>query len=102
MKASQLLKPANISNCITLKAKSHYKELMKLGRCLPSTPSQAKFFVSNEIRLDILNSRDVLMVETILNKHGYEGDYKFTKSTKWVRLQNNDDLIKAVQLEFNF
>lgn len=103
MKASELnLKKDGYNfNCNTYKAGSHYKFIMRLGRCFPSTQAQAKYFISEGICLDVLNGDDVEKVEAILNKHGFEGDYKFTKSKTWVRLQNNSDLHKALKLEFN-
>ena len=103
MKASELnLKKDGYNfNCNTYKAGSHYKFIMRLGRCFPSTQAQAKYFISEGICLGVLNGDDVEKVEAILAKHGFEGDYKFTKSKNWVRLQNNSDLQKALKLEFN-
>ena len=103
MKASELnLKKDGYNfNCNTYQAGSHYKFIMSLGRCFPSTQAQAKYFIYEGICLDVLNGDDVEKVEAILNKHGFEGDYKFTKSRIWVRLQNNSDLHKALKLEFN-
>ena len=82
-------------------AKSHYKFIMKLGRVFPTTKSQAKHFISNGICLDVLNADDVAIVESILVKNGFQGDYKFTKSQNLVRLQNNFDLQKALKKEFS-
>ena len=103
MKASELnLKKKGYNfNCNTKKAGCHYKFLMRFGRCFPYTQAQAKYFISEGICLDVLNADDVELVEAILNKHGFEGDYKFTKSKIWVRLQNNNDLHTALKLEFN-
>jgi hypothetical protein len=104
MKASelQLKKDGYNFNCNTREGRSHYKFVMSLGRCFPSTRAQAKYFVSEGICLSVLNGDDVEKVEAILNKHGFEGDYKFTKSKTWVRLQNHNELYKALKLEFNF
>ena len=103
MKSSELnLKKDGYNfNCNTQKAGSHYKFIMRLGRCFPSTRAQAKYFISEGICLDVLNKDDVEKVEALLNKHGFEGDYKLTKSKTWVRLQNNSVLHKALKLEFN-
>ena len=79
----------------------HYKCLMRLGRIFPSTRAQANFFVSEGVLLDVLNGDDVEKVESLLNKHGFEGNYKSTKSKIWGRLQNHKDLQKALKLEFN-
>lgn len=74
---------------------------MRCGAVFPSTKAQAKYFVSQDICLDVLNFEDVQKVESILNKHGFAGDYKYTKSKTWVRLQNTSDLHKALKIEFN-
>ena len=81
--------------------KSHYKFLMRLGRVFPSTKAQAQYFISYGAILDVLNKDDVDFIESILNKHGFYGIYKYTKSKTWVRLQNFCDLYLAVEKEFN-
>jgi hypothetical protein len=103
MKAIELnlTKDGHNCSCKTYKSRSHYKFIMRLGRCFPSTQAQAKYFITEKVCLDVLNGDDVEKVETILNKHEFKGDYKFTKSKTWVRLQNNSDLHKALKLEFN-
>jgi hypothetical protein len=83
-------------------AKSHYKFLMRIGRCFPSTKAQARFFVSNSISFDELNYEDVQRIEGLLNKHGHQGDYKYTKSRLWARLQNHQDFYAALRAEYNF
>ena len=102
MKASELnLKKDGYNfNCNERKSGSHYKLIMRLGRCLPSTQAQVRYFISEGISLDVLNGDDVEKVEAMLTKHGFEGNYKLTKSKTWVRLQNNSDLHKALKLEF--
>ena len=87
-------------SCNQFKANSHYKFIMSMGRAIPTTKAQANFFVKNKISIDLLNSKDVDLIESMLNKHGMQGDYKFTKSKTWVRLLNNEDLHKAISLEF--
>ena len=84
----------------TYKARSHYRFKMKMGRCLPSTIAQAKYFISEGICLDVLNMDDVEKIEAILNKHGLSGDYKYTKSKLFVRLQNDVDLHMALEAEY--
>ena len=84
----------------TYSAGSHYKFIMKIGRCLPSTKAQAKYFISEGICLDVLNADDVEKVESILNKHGFSGDYRYTKSKRFVRLQNDVDLHVALGMEY--
>lgn len=88
-------------NCNTYPARSHYKFLMRLGRVFPKTKAQAKYFITEGICLDVLNSDDVETVETMLKKHGYEGNYKFTKSKTRVRIQNNIDLHEALKKEYS-
>ena len=87
-------------NCNTYPARSHYKFIMRLGRVFPTTKAQARYFIAKGIVLDVLNGDDVEKVETMLNKHGFEGNYKFTKSKTWVRLQNTNDLYQALKKEF--
>lgn len=103
MKAIELNLERNGYNftCITKKSGSHYKFLMRLGRVFPSTRAQAKYFVSQQVSLDALNMDDVETIETLLKKHSFEGNYKYTKSKNWVRLQNNNNLYEALKLEFN-
>ena len=80
---------------------SHYKFLMGLGRVFPNTPTQAKYFISKGICLDVLNSTDVKLLEQFLNKYGFEGKYRYTKSKNFVRLQNHLDLYKVIKIAFN-
>lgn len=87
--------------CKSMPAKSHYKFLMGLGRVFPTTKAQVKYFISENCNLDVLNYEDVQLVESLLNKHGFKGEYKYTKSQTWVRLENQSDLKKALKLEHN-
>jgi hypothetical protein len=84
------------------KEKSHYKHTMDMGRIFPSTKAQAIYFVSKSRCLDLLNDTDVKIVETFLNKHGFTGNYKFSKSNQFVRLINANDLLKALKAEYKF
>ena len=79
---------------------SHCKLLLAIGRALPTCKSQAVYFLKNKIILDVLNYEDVTKIESLLNKHGYAGDYKYTKSGNWVRLQNHSDLYSSLKKEF--
>lgn len=90
----------NIS-CTTYSAGQHYKFSMRSGSVFPSTKAQAKYFVSEKICLSMLNGDDVEKVEKMLNKHGFEGDYKLTKSKEWARLQNPSDLHAALKKEYS-
>mgnify|MGYP006446943669 CR=1 FL=1 len=88
-------------NCGSYAAGSHYKDVMGAGRLFPITKAQAKFFLKEGVILDVLNADDVEVVENILNKHGFSGRYKYTKSKTWVRLMNDLDLHRAIKKEFN-
>ncbi len=103
MKATQLNLEKNGFNisCATKKTGSHYKFLMRLGKVFPSTKAQSKYFLEQQINLDVLNCEDVNVIEFLLKKHGFEGNYKLTKSKTWARLQNYNDLYTALKLEFN-
>ena len=81
--------------------KSHYKFTMQLGRVFPNSIAQAKFFISKGICLDVLNAKDVELLEQFFNKYGFEGKYRYTKSKTFVRLQNNLDLYNAIKIAFN-
>lgn len=87
-------------NCNTRKSGSHYKFHMNYGQIWPTTKAQAKYFVSMGICLSVLNYQDVQIVEAMLNKHGFVGNYKYTKSQIWVRLVNSGDLHKALKAEY--
>jgi hypothetical protein len=78
----------------------HYKSIMKLGRCFPSSKAQANFFISIGVHFDAMNYDDVEFIENILNKYGYNGNYKYTKSKNWVKLQNMNDLYTVVKLMY--
>ena len=80
-------------------AREHYKFLRSIGRGLPSTPAQAKHFVSRP-SMDILNMDDVQRIEAIMNAAGFEGRYQYTKSGRWVRLLNSEYLAKAIKVKF--
>lgn len=81
--------------------KSHYKFVMGLGRVFPNSIAQAKFFISKGIHLDVLNAKDVSLLENFLNKYGFEGKYKYTKSKQFVRLVNWLDLEQALKIAYN-
>lgn len=100
MKASELnLKKDGYNfNCNSYPKGAHISLLLNIGRCFPSCKSQAVKW-SN---FDVLNFEDVQLVEAFLNKHGFFGEYKLTKSGTWVRLVNQDDFKKALKKEYNF
>jgi hypothetical protein len=101
MKASEVKLQSLVSGGFTTMApNSHYKFLMELGRVFPSNKSQANFFVAKGVCLEPTGMKGVEAIENLLNKHGMEGEYQFTKSKQWVRLLNNSDLHRALILEY--
>lgn len=80
--------------------RTHYKSLMRLGRVWPTTKAQARYYISCP-SIDVLNYEDVQAVEALLNRHGFTGQYSYTKSGRWVRLVNNNNLITALKLEYS-
>lgn len=100
MKANEVkLEGINMVN-FNAKPGSHYKIAMHMGRVFPSTRAQAIEFIRSGAVLNVLCGKDVEMIEKFLNKHGYQGEYRYTKSRAFVRLQNNRDLYKAIASEF--
>jgi hypothetical protein len=81
--------------------KSHYKFTMQLGRVFPNSTAQAKFFISKGICLDVLNAKDVCLLENFLNRYNFEGKYRYTKSKQFVRLVNWLDLEQALKIAYN-
>ena len=83
------------------KAGEHVSLILSLGRVFPITKAQAQKVARNGF-FDVLNNKDVENIEKIMNKHGFNGQYKLTKSKTWVRLMNFQDFAKALKLEFGF
>lgn len=77
---------------------SHVGVLLTMGRCFPTCKSQA----TKWHHFSVLNYEDVQLIESLLNKHGFLGDYKATKSGTWVRLVNQSDFKLALKKEYNF
>jgi len=98
MKASELkMTPVTWNMSVVRYPKgAHIRSRTKDGHWFPTTKAQLKRFK----RLDVLNSKDVQDIESIMNLHGMKGKYKYTKSEQWVRLQNFDDLIHCLKKEF--
>lgn len=103
MKASQLTiaKQGFTMSANIHPAKSHINLLITLGRIFPTTSAQAKKFISNTSSMDVLNADDVELIEKLMTKHGFEGEYKSTKSGQWVRLMNIKDLKSAFKKEYS-
>lgn len=107
MKAQEILNNANVSESRMLammKANSHCQILIELGNLFPTTKAQAIRVVrcSNVACGDVLGKADVVMIESLLNKNGFEGNYKLTKSGRWARLINTNDVKLALRKEFKF
>lgn len=102
MKASDInLKQVGYNMSCNIHPKgTNYKESMNRGNAFPCSKAQARYFNSNKLTLDAMNGYDVLRAEQMLNKHGFEGKYRYTKSKSWVRLQNHDDLRAALKKEY--
>ncbi len=79
-----------------------YRFYFDLSRCFPVKASQAIYIVRKCYFSNwILNRKDVERVESLMNKHGFFGDYRLTKSKTSARLNNVSDFNKALKLEFN-
>ena len=79
----------------------HYKYLMDLGRILPTTRAQARYFVTNRCKFDVLNIVDVERVEALFREFGGAGEYKYTGSRRWVRLVNIEAFYKVLEMKYN-
>lgn len=79
----------------------HYKYLMNLGRILPTTKAQARYFVTNRCKFDVLNIVDVERVEAIFCEFGGAGEYKYTGSRRWVRLVNIEAFYEVLKMKYN-
>lgn len=102
MKATELnLEKVEYTMLYNPKAGEHVSALIRLGRLFPKTAAQAKKVISKGIQPDAMNIKDVENMELLLNKHGMSGEYKYTKSKSWVRIDNFGDFFKALKLEFN-
>lgn len=84
------------------KDREHISTLIALGSIFPSTQAQAKK-VCKGGDLDVLYNTDVEnLIEPLLNRHGFKGEYILTKSGRFCRLVNQLDFKKSLKLEFNF
>ncbi len=80
--------------------RSHYKFIMSLGRVWPCCAAQVKAWEKTNCRLDVMNGPDVVRCEELMNRHGYTGDYRLTKSARFARIANTGDLLAAFKKEF--
>ena len=102
MKASEinLKKEGFLSNVNVCPPRSHYKFLMSLGRVFPTTKAQAVTFINMGVLPDAYNMDDVEFVEKELSPYGFIGEYKYTKSRRWVRLVNLADMHNALRKKY--
>lgn len=59
--------------------REHYKQFLSQGQVFPTTKAQARAFIQKGAPLGLLGLADVNRIEALLNKHGFEGDYVYTK-----------------------
>lgn len=85
-------------SCNTVGPRQRYSHKILWGQLFPTTKRQAMVFT----HFSVLNSKDINDIETFMNKHGFTGDYKYTKNKYFARLENTNDFIKALKLEFKF
>jgi len=83
--------------CKTFAPGAHTTFMASLGRMWPATKAQAKKFY----RIECINSADVERIEATMNKHGYNGRYRLTKSGQFAQLENIEQLQKAIKAEFS-
>lgn len=100
MNASQLNQITTMPSLSIKAHREHYEFSMSIGRFFPTTRAQALRFIANGCHIDTLGAPDVDRIEDLLNKHGYVGEYKLTKSGTWARLINVTDLAIALKLEY--
>lgn len=103
MKANEinLKKDGYLFNANIYPPRSHYKHFMSMGRVFPTTKSQAETFIKMGVYPDVYNMDDVELVEKILSPYGFAGEYKYTRSRQWVRLQNLHDMHSALKKKYN-
>ena len=103
MQASEIILEAQdfIFSTNERRSGQHYKYLMDLGCILPTTRAQARYFVANRCKFDVLNIVDVERLEGIFSKFGGAGEYKYTGSRRWVRLVNVEAFYEVLKMKYN-
>ena len=103
MKANEIILDAQnfIFSTNERRSGQHYKYLMDLCRILPTTKAQARYFVANRCKFDVLNIVDVERIESIFAEFGGTGEYKYTGSRRWVRLINIEAFYEVLKLKYN-
>ena len=72
-----------------------------MGVVFPTTKAQAVTFIKMNVAPDVYNMDDVEFVEKELSPYGFVGDYQYTKSKRWVRVQNLCDMRNAIKRKYN-
>lgn len=94
-----------IGSCNNLKIQKcpheHNSILIDIGRLIPTHKAQAKRVAQKGIAPDIMNMGDVEIIEAMMNKNGFAGQYKYTRSRNYVRLINYCDWHTSLKKEFN-
>lgn len=90
----QKIKKTLSNNCFlaTVEKYSHKKWLCNIGCFFPKTKAQIKFFLKTSVYFDVLGFGDIVKIESLLNKYGKKGDYIYTKSKKFMRIRNMNDV----------
>jgi hypothetical protein len=93
---------SQVTSLWVAKPNRHICNALSLGRVFPTTKAQAMRVYSRG-SFDVLYLLDVdTLIEPLLNKHGFAGDYNLTKSNRFCRLNNFADFKKALKAEYNF
>ncbi len=105
MTATEILNVIEVSKTPlhTVKFSSNYKKVIDEGKCLPSTKTQANYFVSkfkNGLQFNVLNNIDVITIEKLLNKYDLKGSYVENKNRRLCRLKNTEALLTAIKKEW--
>lgn len=102
MKATEIKLEQTGYNMMHVQRKNgeHNDVVIRLGRLIPTLKAQALKVARSGIAPDVLNLNDVKLIEELMNEFGFEGDYKYTKSKTWVRLQNYGDWHKALKMKY--
>lgn len=108
MKANEI--KSEVFNCydtrflILFKARQQYKLRMQWGEAFPTTKTQAKFFIANNLKMGMMTGEDVKTIENLCARHGMENqvNYKYTRSQQWVRVceESLPIIRKALELEY--
>jgi hypothetical protein len=79
----------------------HLDLLIRLGRVMPTFKACALKVAKLGAMPNILNIDDVLdYIEPMMNKHGFKGEYHYTKSKDNIRLVNFGDWHSALKMEY--